>query len=114
MATIKALINAIHTGGSREETKPIDDPISFSTVNSNMVIVPYYDALVITLCIGGFHVHRVLVDPSSVVDLLQLPAFNQMKLSLGMLTSVGRILSCFNGATTTILSGRGLDVHPQP
>ena len=68
--TIKARVNAIHTGGSREETKPIDGPISFPLVNPNKVIVPHYDALILTLCISGFDVHRVLVDPSSIVDLL--------------------------------------------
>ena len=28
-AIVKARVNAIHTGGSREETKPVDGPISF-------------------------------------------------------------------------------------
>ena len=69
-ATIKAWVNAVQTGGSWEETKPIDDPISFPLVNLNKVIVPYYDALVLTLCINGFDVHRVLVDPGSTTDLL--------------------------------------------
>ena len=48
----------------------MDDPIFFPLVNSNRVIVPHYDALVLTLCINGFDVHRVLVDPGSVADLL--------------------------------------------
>ena len=77
----KARVNAIHMGGSREETKMIDDPISFPSVNPNRVIVPHYDALVLTLCISGFDVHMVLVDPGSTTYLLRLPAFNQMKLS---------------------------------
>ena len=67
--------------GNREETKPIDGSISFPPVNPNRVIVPHYDALVLTLCISGFDVQGVLVDPSSMADLLQLLAFNQMKLS---------------------------------
>ena len=33
------------------------------------------DALVLTLSINGFDVHRVLVDPSNAADLLQLPPF---------------------------------------
>ena len=33
------------------------------------------DALVLTLCINGFDVHRVLVDLGSAVNLLQLSAF---------------------------------------
>ena len=84
---MKARVNAIHTGGSREETKSIDGSISFPLVNPNKVIVPHYDALVLALCISGFDVHRVLVNPDSATDLLQLPTFNQMKLSLGMLNS---------------------------
>ena len=63
----------------------------------------YYDALVLTLCISDFDVHKVLVDPGSGVDLLQFPTFNQMKHSSGMLNSAGRILFGFNGATTTTL-----------
>ena len=59
----------------------VDDPISFPPVNSNKVIMPHYDALVLTLCISSFDVNRVLVDPGSAVDLLQLLAFNQMNLS---------------------------------
>ena len=57
--------------------------------------MPHYDALVLTLCISGFDVHRVLVDPGSAADLLQLPAFNKMRLSLGVLNSTERILSGF-------------------
>ena len=41
------------------------------------------------------------MDPGNAANLLQLPAFTQMKLSFDMLNSAGLILSCFNGATTT-------------
>ena len=88
-ATVKARVNAVHTGGSREETKPIDNPISFPLVNPNRIIMPYYDALVLTLYISGFDVHKVIVDLGNRADLLQLPAFNQKKLSSRMLNSVG-------------------------
>ena len=83
------MVNVIHTEGKHEETKPTNGPISFPPVNLNRVIVPHYDALVLTLCIQGFDVHKVLVDPGSEVDLLQLPAFKQMKLSLGVVNSAG-------------------------
>ena len=62
-------------GGSCLETKPYD-PISFPPINPNRVIVLHYDALVLTLCISSFDVHRLLVDSGSATDLLQLPAFN--------------------------------------
>ena len=77
-------MNVVHTERG-QEVEPIDDLISFTIINPNKVIVPHYDALVLTLCINGFGVHRVLVDPSSATDLLQLPTFTQMKLSPGML-----------------------------
>ena len=76
-ATIKAWVNTGHAGGSWEETNPIDDPISFPIINPNRAIVPHYDALVLTLCISSFEVHRELIDLSSAADLLQLPRLQQ-------------------------------------
>ena len=73
--------------------------------------MPHYYALVLTLCINSFDVHRVLVDPSSAADLLQLPTFNKMKLSPLMLNSVERIFSGFNGITTTTLGDITLPVQ---
>ena len=43
--------------------------------------------------------HRVLVDPGSAADLLQLASFRQMNISFDRLSSAGRILSGFNEAT---------------
>ena len=114
VAMVKARVYAIHLGDSREETKPIDSPISFPPINPNKVIVPHYEALVLTLCINGFNMHRVLVDPGSATNLLQLPAFNQMKLSPLMLNSTRRILSGFNGTTTTTLGDITLLVQVGP
>ena len=102
-ATIKARVNAIHAEGRHEENKPIDGPISFPHVNPNRTIVPHYDALVLTLCINDFDAYKVLVDFGSVANLLQLLTFKQMKLSLGAVNSVGRIVFGFNSATTVTL-----------
>ena len=96
VVAIKIGVNAIHTKGSHEETGPIDGPISFPSVNPNRIIVLHYDALVFTLYINGFDVYKLLINPGSAIGLLQLPAFKQMKLSLGMLNSDGRILFGFN------------------
>ena len=73
--------------------------------------MPHYDALVLTLCINSFDVYRVMVDPNNAANLLQLSAFNQMKLSPLMLNSAKRILSGFNGATTTTLGDITLPVQ---
>ena len=113
-ATVKAQINAIHAEGRHEETKPIGDPISFPPVNPNMIIVRHYDALLLTLCINGFDVHRVLIDLGSATDLVQLPTFKHMKLSLGVVNSAGRVLFDFNGATTITLGDVALLVKARP
>ena len=72
-----------------------------------------YDALVLTLCLNDFDVHKVLIDPGSVANLLQR-AFKYMKLSLGVVNSAGRILFGFNGATTATLGDVVLPVKVRP
>ena len=58
--------------------------------------------------------HRVLVDLGSATDLLQLPAFRQMNISFDMLSSIGRILFGFNGATTVTMGDIALPVKAGP
>ena len=54
--------------------------------------------------------HRVLVDSGSAVDLSQLPIFRQMKVPLDKYSSIGIILSGFNGATTLTMGDISLPV----
>ena len=63
-----------------------------------------------TLFINSFDVHRVLVDPGSVTELLHLLTFMQMKVPLSHLSSVGRVLSGFNGSTTLKVGDIALSV----
>ena len=74
-STVWARINTIHDLDSSRAVQPIDDLISFPPINPYRVITPHHDALLLTLCINDFDVHRVLVDPSSADDMLQLLAF---------------------------------------
>ena len=69
-ATIRARVNTIHALNSSRIIQPVDGLISFPPINPSRVITPHHDALVLTLCINDFDVHRVLVDPGSSVDLL--------------------------------------------
>ena len=94
--------------------QPIDSPISFPPVNPSRVITPHHNALVLTLCINDFDVHKVLVDPGSATDLLQLPAFRQMNISFERLSSTGRIMSGFNGATIVMMGDIALPVKARP
>ena len=100
-ASVRARVNTISNQGKAPAAQPVDDLISFPPINPTRVITPHYDALVLIVCINSFDVHRVLVDPSSAADLLHLPAFKQMRVSIDLLHSPGRILSGFNGATTS-------------
>ena len=97
--TARALVNTIHVPDSSRAIQPI---------------TPHHDALVLTLCINDFNVHRVLVNRGSTADLLQLSAFRQMNISFDKLSSVGRILSRFNGVTTVTIGDIALPVKVRP
>ena len=100
MASVRNRVNTVSNRGEITTVLPINDPISFPPINPTRVITPHYDALVLTVCINSFDVHKVLVDSGSAVDLLHLPAFKQMRVPIDHLHSAGRVLSGFNGATT--------------
>ena len=110
-ASVRAQVNTINTPKSSIAVQPIDGPISFPSINLARVITPHYDALILTLCINNFDVHRVLIDSGSAAELLHLPAFRQMRVPLSHLSSTGRVLSGFNGATTLTLGDIALSVR---
>ena len=99
-ASVRAKVNTVSAQENITTVQPVDGPISFPSINPTRVITPYYDALVLTIGINSFDVHRVLVDPGSVANLLHLPAFKKMRVSLNHLSSTGKVLSRFNEATT--------------
>ena len=113
-ASVRAKVNTVSTRENTTVAQPIDDPISFPTVNRTRVITPHYDALILTVCINGFDVHRVLVDPGNAADLLHLPAFKQMRVSIDHLSSAGRVLSGFNRATTLTVGDIAFPVRAGP
>ena len=99
-SSVRARVNVVSDRGDISTVLPVDDPISFPPINPTWVITPHYDALVLTICVNNFDVHRVLVDPGSATNLLHLPAFKQMRVPIDDLCSAGKVLSGFNGATT--------------
>ena len=107
-------MNTIHVLYNSRAIQPIDGPISFPLVNSSRVITPHNDALILTLCINNFDVHRVLVDPGSATNLLQLSAFKQMNISFDRLSSTVRIMFGFNGATIVTMGDIALPVKAGP
>ena len=98
--SVRARVNTVSDRGDILAVLVVDGLISFPPINPTLVITPHYDALVLTVCINNFDVHRVLIDPRSAADLLHLQAFKQMRVPIDHLCSAGRVLSGFNGATT--------------
>ena len=113
-ASVRARVNTVSTRENTTVAQPINGPISFPPVNPTLVITPHYDALVLTVCINGFDVHRVLVDPDSATNLLHLPAFKHMRVLIDHLNSAGRVLSEFNGATTMTVGDIAFPVRGGP
>ena len=99
-ASVKARVNTVSDRGDVTVVLPVDGPMSFPPINPMRVITPHYDALILTVCINSFDVHKVLINPGSAANLLHLLAFKQMRVLIDHLHSSGRVLSGFNGATT--------------
>ena len=108
--SIRVKINTINTS----ESSTINGLVSFPLIDLTRIITPHYDALVLTLGINNFDVHRVLVDPGSAAELLYLPALTQMKVPLSHLNSAGRVLSGFNGSTMLTVGDIALSVKARP
>ena len=114
MTIVRTRVKTINTPNNSRAIQPVDGLISFPPINPSRVIIPHHDTLVLTLCINIFYVHIVLVDLGSAADLLQLSAFRQMKVLLYKLSSAGKILSGFNGATTLTMGDIALPVKAGP
>ena len=112
--SVRTRVNAVSSLGNTPTAQPVDGPISFQPINPTRVLTPHYDTLVLIVCINGFNVHKVPVDPGSAADLLHLLAFKQMRVSIDHLHSPGRILSGFNGATTLSIGDITFSVKAGP
>ena len=94
--------------------RPIDWVITFPPVDSNRILQPHRDALILMLGISDFYVRRILVDLDSSINLLQVSMIKQMGFSSSNLENPRRILSGFNGASTTSLGDIVLPVQTGP
>ena len=86
----------------------------FTPVDPIRILQPHRDALILTLGIDDFDVRWILVDPGSLVDLLQVSVIKQMGFMPSSLENPGRILSGFNGASTTSLGDVVLPIQVGP
>ena len=102
-ASVRECVNSIQPGIIGGGLRSIDGTIVFPPVDPTRTLQPHRDALILSLKIGDFDVRRILVDPGSSADLVQTSVVSHMGHSLTGLENPGRILSGFNGSSTTSL-----------
>nr|CAN82731.1 hypothetical protein VITISV_022899 [Vitis vinifera] len=113
-ASIRERINSIRPGLIGEGPRPIDGTIIFPPVDSTRTLQPHRNAFILSLEIGDFDVRRILIDPGSSADLVQASIVSHMGHSLTDLENPRRILSGFNGSSTTSLGDIVLSVQAGP
>lgn len=99
-ATVWEHISSIRPGLATGSIQPINGTIVFPALDPARVLQPHRDVLILTLGVGDFDVKRILVDPGSSTDLLQVSVIKQMGYIPASLENPGRTvvesLSPFN------------------
>ncbi|RVW96535.1 hypothetical protein CK203_029657 [Vitis vinifera] len=118
-ATPKAVINYINEGSSDEEydfRRKMQKLLRAASIreHSTRTLQPHRNAFILSLEIGDFDVRRILIDPGSSADLVQASIVSHMGHSLTDLENPRRILSGFNGSSTTSLGDIVLSVQAGP
>ena len=92
------MVHSVQLTGSIPKMPRIDNPIiKFSEDDAQRLHHPYDDALVVSLQIGDYNMHGVLVDNGSSADILYYPAFQQMRINREQSTSKNAPLVGFRG-----------------
>ena len=92
------MVHIVQLTGSVPKMPRINNPtIEFSEDNARRLHNPHDDALVVSLQIGDYNMHRVLVDNGSSADILYYPAFQQMRIDREQLTQTNAPLVRFEG-----------------
>ncbi|XP_030946323.1 uncharacterized protein LOC115970840 [Quercus lobata] len=96
--TYLGMIHSIQLTGSAPKMPRINNPvIGFSEDVARRLHHPHDDALVVSLQIGDYNMHRVLVDNGSSADILYYPAFQQMRIDKEWLALTNAPLMGFGG-----------------
>ena len=103
VASIRERVHIVQCMFIDDSVRPINEPITFLSIDSNWVILLHKDALILTLRVNNFDVRKILVDPRSSVDLLQMSTYRQMWYSPSSLENLSRIFIRINRASTISL-----------
>ncbi|XP_034709005.1 uncharacterized protein LOC117932077 [Vitis riparia] len=112
--TVREHVSSIRPGLVAGSTHPIDGTIVFPAIDPTRVLQPHRDALVLTLGVGDYDVKRILIDPGSSADLLQVAVIKRMGFEPSSLENPRRTLSGFNGSSTTSLGDVILPIYAGP
>ena len=89
----------------------IDNPIiGFSEEDARKLHHPHDDAFVVSLQVGDYNMHRVLVDNGSLADILYYSAFQQMRIDREQLVLINAPLVGFERIRVFPLSAVMLSV----
>ena len=84
--------------------------IGFSEEDAWRLHHPHYDALIVSIRVGDYNTHRVLVDNESSADILYYPAFQQMRIEKEQLVPAKAPLVRFGGTRVYPLGAVTLSV----
>lgn len=102
-ASVREQVNIVQCTFTDDNVRLIDEPIAFISIDSTTMLLPHEDALVLTLGVSDFNLHRILIDLGRFTNLLQMLAYTQMGHSPSALENLSRILIGFNRASTMSL-----------
>ena len=109
--TYLRMVHSVQLTGSVPEMLQIDNPvIKFLEDDARQLLHPLDDALVVSLQIGDYNMHRVLVDNGSLADILYYPAFQQMRIDKERLSPMNAPLVGFGGTKVFLLGAITLAV----
>ena len=109
--TYLRMVQNVQTTGSIPKIARRESPIiGFSEDDTRCLYHPHDDALVVSLRVGDYNVHRMLVDNGSSANILYYPAFQQMRINRAQLTSTHAPLVGFGGTRILPLGAITLSV----
>ena len=95
-----ARLPADEDGSEPKRARVLTQPtLGFSDENKTRTIQPHNDVLMVALRIGGYDVRRVLVDQSSVVEIIYPDLYKGLNLKPKNLTAYESPLVSFEGKT---------------
>ena len=96
--TYLRMVHTVQLTGSVPKMPQIDNPtIEFSEDDARRLHHPHDDALVVSLQIGDYNMHRVLINNGNSADILYYLTFQQMRIDRERLTPINAPFVGFGG-----------------